>query len=228
MVTQARMSFSDAVGVQRNLWSLEDPQQLGPAPMQAGQQPIQHDMAGAAGENPVEPGPQRRGPPGTGIALPGLQVGVEPPDQRSLELDGTALLIGGGHQLVDQPLGMDPAERVLAEAELAGIVGDDHRPGQQAMRLDRAPERALGGDPHRVGGDRQAVDAEGGEVRLPGGLVGKDLRRMRRQEFDHRPGQGTAAHIIQRRLADHVLAVPGAEQRQEGLARLRGCRSGRR
>jgi hypothetical protein len=113
---------------------------------------------------------------------------------------------------------MDPAERVVTEAELAGIVGDDHRPGQQAVRLDRAPERALGGDQHRIGGHGQAVDAEGGEVRLPGGLVGEDLHRMRRQLLHHRTGQGTSTHGLQRRLADHVLAVAGAERREEGLA----------
>ncbi|MDO9714627.1 hypothetical protein [Paracraurococcus lichenis] len=38
---------------------------------------------------------------------------------------------------------------MLAEGELAGIVADDHRSGQQAMRLDGAPERTFGGQARR-------------------------------------------------------------------------------
>ena len=37
---------------------------------------------------------------------------------------------------MDEALGMDPAQGMLAEGELAGIAVDDHRPGQQAMCLD--------------------------------------------------------------------------------------------
>jgi hypothetical protein len=106
---------------------------------------------------------------------------------------------------------MDPAERLLAEAELAGVIGDDHRAGQQAMRLDRAPECAFGGDPHRVGGDREPVDAERRGMRLPGAVVGEELHRMRRQHPGHRPGQGARAHVVQCRLADHAFAVAGAQ-----------------
>ena len=52
------------------------------------------------------------------------------------------------------------AKPVLTEAELAGAVGDDHCSLQQAARLDRTPERALGSDPNRLGRGRQPVDAE--------------------------------------------------------------------
>jgi len=79
---------------------------------------------------------------------------------------------------------MDLAQRVLAEAKLAGIVGDDHCPRQQAMRLDGAPERALGGDPHRLGEHGQPVEAEYRQVRRLGGLVGKAPYRTRHQLLD--------------------------------------------
>jgi hypothetical protein len=54
------------IGVQRDLGPPRHPPQLVLAPGQAGQQPIRHDMAGAAGEGPLEPRPQRRRAPRTG------------------------------------------------------------------------------------------------------------------------------------------------------------------
>jgi hypothetical protein len=124
---------------------------VGLAPVQASQQAIHDDIAGATGEYPLETGPQRRCPSGTGIALPGLQVGIQLPNRGPRQFDCPTLLVVCRHQLVHQPLGVDPAECVLAEAKLAGIIGDDDRVRQQPARLDRAPERPLGGDPYRVG-----------------------------------------------------------------------------
>jgi hypothetical protein len=34
---------------------------------------------------------------------------------------------------------MDPAQAVLTDIELAGIVADNHGVGQEAMRLDASP-----------------------------------------------------------------------------------------
>jgi hypothetical protein len=46
------------------------------------------------------------------------------------------LPVGEGVQLVHEPLGVHPAQRVPVEGELAGVVGQDHRvipyPGDQA------------------------------------------------------------------------------------------------
>jgi hypothetical protein len=39
----------------------------------------------------------------------GLEIGVEPPDQRAHALLSGVLLVGEGVELVDQALGMDPA-----------------------------------------------------------------------------------------------------------------------
>ena len=52
------------------------PQQLVLAPVQAGQQPIQGHVAGAAAEDAVEAGAQGGGPARAGVTLPGLEVGV--------------------------------------------------------------------------------------------------------------------------------------------------------
>ena len=65
------------------------------------------------------------------------------------------LPVGEGVELVDEALGVHPAQRVPVERELAGVVGEDHRVGQQPVGLDAAPHRPLGRDPDRIGRDRQ-------------------------------------------------------------------------
>ena len=46
---------------------------------------------------------------------------------------------------------MDPAIRVVVEAELASAVGDDHGVLEEAVGLDASPKRALGGDLDWIG-----------------------------------------------------------------------------
>ncbi|EJC77956.1 hypothetical protein Rleg10DRAFT_6683 [Rhizobium leguminosarum bv. trifolii WSM2012] len=66
------------------------------------------------------------------------------------------------HQLVQQTLGVDPAQRMGADAELSGIVGHDHRIADQAMMADSAPDAGLGkrADYFLV----EDVDAIGGQI----------------------------------------------------------------
>jgi hypothetical protein len=104
---------------------------------------------------------------GRAITTIRLEVGIEPPDQRSHTLLCSAVSVGEGVKLVDKPLGVDPAQSMAAELELAGIVSDDDRVGEQAMGLDAAPQRPFGGDLHRIGADRERGDAEPVEMRLP-------------------------------------------------------------
>jgi hypothetical protein len=40
---------------------------------------------------------------------------------------------------VHEPLRMHPAQRVLADRELTGIIAQDHGVGQEAVRLDAPP-----------------------------------------------------------------------------------------
>ncbi len=58
-----------------------------------------------------------------------------------------------------------PAQRMGAHPELPGVVGHDHRLGQQPMVADSTPERALAGDLHGIGRDRELINAELGRVR---------------------------------------------------------------
>ena len=82
-----------------------------------------------------------------------------------------------------------------ADVELAGGVADDHGIGQEAVRRDAAPQRALGGDAHGIGGDLESGDTELLKMGLPRRRVGKGAIGMRRQPGDHRPGQRPAAHV---------------------------------
>ncbi len=119
---------------------------------------------------------------------------------------------------------MHPAERVLANGELASIIADNHHLAQQPVCLDAAPQRAFGGNTDRVGRDLQCADAEAVEMRLPGRLIGEPHLSMGGQPMDDGPCQGTPAHIVQRRVVDDIVGVSGTQQVEEvqpALARPR-------
>ena len=114
--------------------------------MQPGQQAIEGDKAGLALEDALEAGAELGCSRFLGIALVGFEIGVEPPDQLTDEVDGPSLRIVEADELVDQALSMNSAQAVLADAELAGAVGDDDRIVEEAMAMDAAPKGALGRD----------------------------------------------------------------------------------
>ena len=96
---------------------------------------------------------------------------------------------------MNQSLGMDPAQAVLADIELTGIVADNHRVGQKAMRLDAAPQRPIGGDQHRIGVDPKRRDAELFKVCVPGLLISEAAVGMFGQASDHMGGQRAFTHV---------------------------------
>ena len=49
---------------------------------------------------------------------------------------------------MDETLGVDPTERVIADAELAVVVGDDDGLTEQALGFDGAPQRRFARRPH--------------------------------------------------------------------------------
>ena len=85
-----------------------------------------------------------------------------------------------------------------ADIELAGVVADDHRLGEQAVGLDAAPQRPFGGDPHRIGQDREGGDAEPLQMGLPCRPIGELLVVMLGQQPDDRSGKRSVAHIGER------------------------------
>src|SRR3954462_13855934 len=114
------MSFSDPVGVQRDLGALQHPQQLRLVGMQAPEQATEDGKAGSPREDPIKARPQLRSAAAGWCLTIDLQIPVEPPHQPPHPLLGRTLMIREGVELMDQPLGMPPAQRVLPNLELAG------------------------------------------------------------------------------------------------------------
>jgi hypothetical protein len=63
---------------------------------------------------------------------------------------------------VKQRFGMNPAQGVVGDAELAGVVGDEDRVAHQSLRPNRAPQRALGQGAHQIA--VEDVDAQAGRM----------------------------------------------------------------
>ena len=55
----------------------------------------------------------------------------------------------------------------MADVELAGVVTDDHRIPQEAVRNHATHERPFGGDLNRIGVDLQLAHAEPLDVSTP-------------------------------------------------------------
>jgi hypothetical protein len=86
--------------------------------------------------------------------------------------------VGEAVQLVHQAFGMDPAEGMPADIELSGVVADDDGVGQEAVRLDAAPQGCVGGD-ERIRGGLAGPDGEPIEMGRPGRTIGEDPLRGR-------------------------------------------------
>src|SRR5271165_294582 len=210
-----------AVGVKRDLRPVQHHQQLSLVGMQPRQQAVQHNEAGAAEEDAVEPCTQCGTPARTGPEPVSLETGVETPDlAANPRLSGT-MLVGKRVQLVHQPFRVNPAQRVPADVELPGIVAQDHRVAEELVRLNAAPQGALGGDPHGVGRDIQRGEAEPVEMRQPRGLIGEAGLRLRRQAGDQRRGQCMLSHVAVGRVVEHVIGMAGAQQIEEAQPALR-------
>ena len=116
----------------------------------------------------------------------GFESAIELPDQCADAALGGALLMREGVELVNEALGMDPAQAVSADIELTGVGADDNGVGEKAVRLDAAPQGALGSDQHRIGvrpppSRGQALesrDAEPVEMDGPGRLIGEGFAAM--------------------------------------------------
>src|SRR5580700_554060 len=121
-----------SVGVQRDLGSVEHHQQLGFVGVEPCEQTIEGDKAGLALEDAFEPCPQGGLALFGGSAAIGLEIAVELPDQLADGGLSGAVLVGESVELVNQALGMDPAQAVLADVELTGVIADDHGVGQEA------------------------------------------------------------------------------------------------
>ena len=150
-----------------------------------------------------------------------FKSGVEPPHPRPDPRTRLPLAVVEADQLVDEPLGVDPAQRVRADVELAGVVADDDGILEQAMGDHAAPQRAFGGDLQRIGMHPEPGDAEALEMGHPRLLVFEALAFVPSEPGDHQPREAPAAHVSQRLVVDHVVGGASPQKRQEVQPALR-------
>src|SRR5262249_11914446 len=121
---------------------------------------------------------------------------------------------------MNEPLGMNPAQAMLADVKLTGVVADNHGVGQEAMRLDAAPQRSLGGHHKGIGMALESRNAKPIEMRGPGSLIGEDPVGMFGEAGDHRPGERALAHIGQRLGIDDIILMAATQEIEEVAAAL--------
>src|SRR5271169_1513354 len=210
-----------AVGVQRDIGPFEHFEQFALVGPLAGQQTIESGEAGLVAEDAVEPRRQDRLALRRGMAAPGLQIGVEEPDQAADASLRGALSVGERIEFVNQPFVMDPAQAVLTDVELAGVVADNDRVGEKTVGFDAAPQGAFGGDQHGIGMDLQGRDAETVEVCAPGRPIGEPTIGMLAQSSDDGSSERAGAHVGESFFVDDVIAMSGAQQFEKVEAALR-------
>src|SRR5258708_30495018 len=194
--------------------------------MEAGKQAGESDEACLGREDAIEACRQGR------LALLGWMpaigggMAMDGPDQRADAALGDAVLIREGVELVNEAFGMNPAQAVLTDIELAGVIADDDGVGQKAMHLDAAPQGALGRDQHRIRIDFERRDAEPIKMRGPGYMIGEESGRVLGEATDHRTGEGALAHIGQRLGIDDIITMARTQQFEEVAAALRFIKNG--
>src|SRR5215831_18377972 len=122
--------------MQRNLGAIQHHEQFAFVGMEPREQTVEGDESGVAGEDALEARPQGRPALPVWTLAIGFEIAIERPDQSTNPSLGLALLIGEGVELVNETLGMNPAQPMLADIELTGVVADDDGVGQEAMRLE--------------------------------------------------------------------------------------------
>ena len=124
------------------------------------------------------------------------------------------LLVGDADDPAEMALGVDPTQGVLENVELTGIIGDDHRVGQQAAGDDGADHGRLGDPPTLTG-------AKAVQLGLPRRIVGKAPGSGGEQSGDDAVRHAVFDQVGQRRGIDHVVGIAGPEQVEEVQPALR-------
>ena len=104
--------------MERYLRPVGHQQQLGLVGVQPGEQAIERDETGASTEDALEAGTQFATASRGRSGAIRLEIIIEAPDQRTHAQLRGAMQIGECIQLVHQPLGMHPAERMPANGKL--------------------------------------------------------------------------------------------------------------
>jgi hypothetical protein len=97
--------------------------------------------------------------------------------------------VGKRVELMHRPLGMNPAQCMLSDIELSGIIAEHDSVAEEFMRLDAAPQSALGGDAYWIGCHVQLGEAKPVKIRHPCGLISEACPRFGPQADDQWRGQ---------------------------------------
>lgn len=218
----AQISFR-RIGMERGFRPLENPQQFCLAASQSKQQFVEVAITGAQRENPIEPGLKAPGCTRIRSSLIGFQGLVKAPDEIPQGFDMPYLAGCRRHQFVQQTFGVDPAQRMGADAELSGIVGDNHRIADQTMMADGAPDAGLGkrADYFFV----EDVDTIGGQILEKRNLIGKPPRLACVQP---RQKGGVDLTVFQKGeggIVENIVLIVAAQQGQKVQPRLRRRRA---
>ncbi len=136
------------------------------------------------------------------------------------QLDGVALLVVGGNKLMDEALGVDPTERVIADAELASVVGDDAWPSRPSATIAPMKAASLVAAPDRASlRDRRVERAQ---VLHPLLVRAERQQSVAGEPVDDVLRQISAAHVGDRRRVDHITGHAAEQTTQESQARFSG------
>src|SRR3954466_4255304 len=104
------------------------------------------------------------------------------------------------------------------DVELSGIIAQHHGVAEKFVRLNAAPQSALGGDTNRVGRHRQRGEAEPVEVCQPSGLIAELRLRLSRQASDQRRRQmrGHRVALIEAESGKRYATPRHREARHDG------------
>ena len=133
-----------AVGVQWDVGALQHHQQFGLLSAEPRQEPVEGGEACLRGEDGVEAALKLSGATRCWRLAVGLEVRVEAPDAGADALLCSDVRRAERIELMNEAFGMDPAERVLCDPELAGAIGDDDCAVQEPLFRNRAPQRGFG------------------------------------------------------------------------------------
>jgi hypothetical protein len=86
-----------------------------------------------------------------------------------------------------------------------GSIADDHGVGQQAMRLDAAPQGAIGGNQHGIGIDLEGGDAEPIEMCVPSRPIGESAIGMLGKAGDDGSGCGNMSGVSRKTADSGIL-----------------------
>jgi hypothetical protein len=109
---------------------------------------------------------------------------MKAPDPVANRLVRALLPYRGGRKFLHQPFAMHPAQGMIGDAELTGVVADNDRIPHQSLCRRRASQRALAEDAHQLAVEH--VDGKAGQMHETGMVACEGPARMSASSPDRR------------------------------------------